>query len=89
MHRPGPTPLASHRDATADSLVEPRPWMTNSLLHGLAGNAVACPVLLALLMALAGAVSGKDTNAVAEFPWSNEDEEDQSVVLRLLSGIAP
>ena len=62
--------------------------MTDSFLYGLAGNAVACPVLLALLMATVSAVSIMDTDVIAEIPWSNEDEEEQSAALRLLANIA-
>ena len=70
------------------SAVELQPWMTDSFLYGLAGNAVACPVLLALLMATVSAVSINDTDVVAEIPWSNEDEEDQSAALLLLADLA-
>ena len=62
--------------------------MSDNFLHGLAGNAVACPVLLALLMATLSAVSIMDTNAVAENLWSTEDEEEQAAALLLLAGIA-
>ena len=64
------------------------PWMTDSLLYGLAGNAVACPVLLALLMATASAVSTMDTEVVADVPWSNDDEDEQSAALLLLAGLS-
>ena len=70
------------------SQVELPPWVSDSFLHGLAGNAVACPVLLALLMATVSAVSINDTDVVAEIPWSNEDEEDQSAALLLLADLA-
>jgi len=70
------------------SSVEFKPWMTDSFLYGLAGNAVACPVMLAILMATVSAVSIMDTDVVAEIPWSNEDEEEQSVALLLLADIA-
>ena len=58
--------------------------MADSFLYGLAGNAVACPVLLAILMATVSAVSIKDKDIVADIPWSNEDEEDQAACLLLL-----
>ena len=70
------------------SSVEVKPWMSDNFLHGLAGNAVACPVLLALLMATLSAVSIMDTDAVAENLWSTEDEEEQAAALLLLAGIA-
>ena len=70
------------------SAVELQPWMTDSFLYGLAGNAVACPVLLALLMATVSAVSINDTDVVAEIPWSNEDEKDRSAALLLLVDLA-
>ena len=64
------------------------PWMTDSLLYGLAGNAVACPVLLALVMATATAVSTKDTDVVADVSWNNDDEDEQSAALLLLAGLS-
>ena len=72
------------------SLVElDKPWMTDSFLYGLAGNAVACPVMLAILMATVSAVSIMDADDVAEIPWSNEGEEEQSAALLLLHGLGP
>ena len=62
--------------------------MTDSFLYSLAGNAVACPVLLAILISTASAVSITGTDVVAEIPWSNEDEEEQAAALRLLGNIA-
>ena len=50
----------------------------------MAGNVVACPVLLAFLMALVAAVSTKDTNMVADVPWSKEDEQEQLAAIFLL-----
>ena len=70
------------------SSVELAPWMTDSFVYELAGNAVACPVLLALLMATLSAVSMRDTGAIAEKMWSNEDEEEQAAALHLLSAVA-
>ena len=70
------------------SSVGVKPWMSDNFLHGLAGNAVACPVLLALLMATLSAVSIMDTDAVAENLWSTEDEEEQAAALSLLAGLA-
>ena len=70
------------------SSVQLVPWMTDSFVYGLAGNAVACPVLLALLMATLSAVSMRDTGAIAEKMWSNEDEEEQAAALLLLSAVA-
>ena len=46
------------------SSVEFRPWMTDSLLYGLAGNAVACPVMLAILMATISAISITDLSLI-------------------------
>ena len=63
--------------------------MTDSFLYGLAGNAVACPVMLAILVATASAVSIMDTDVVAEIPWGNEDEEEQSAASLLLHGLGP
>lgn len=70
------------------SSVDFKPWMTDSFLYSLAGNAVACPVLLAILISTVSAVSITDTDVVAEIPWSNEDEEEQAAALRLLANIA-
>ena len=72
------------------SLVElDKPWMTDSFLYGLAGNAVACPVMLAILMATISAISITDTDVVQEVAWTNEDEEEQEAALRLLHGLGP
>ena len=69
------------------SEVELQPWMTDSFLYGLAGNAVACPVLLALLLATVSAVSIKSNEDEADIPWSNEDEADQAAALLLLADV--
>ena len=66
------------------SKVPMQPWISDALLYGLAGNAVACPVLLALVMATAVSVSTIATGAVAEAPWTKENENEQSEALRLL-----
>ena len=72
------------------SLVElDKPWITDSLLYGLAGNAVACPVMLAILMATISAISITDTDVVQEVAWTNEDDEEQEAALRLLHGLGP
>ena len=72
------------------SLVElDKPWITNSFLYGLAGNAVACPVMLAILMATISAISITDTDVAQEVAWSNEDEEEQEAALLLLHGLGP
>ena len=68
-------------------MVAPAPWVTDSLLHGLAGNAVACPVLLALFMAAATAVSTTATGAVTMDPWNDEDEADQDSALSLFAAL--
>ena len=66
--------------------VEPQPWITDQLLYGLAGNAVSCPVLLALLMATVSAVSVKHEEQEGSITrWTNDDEEDQEAALRLLA----
>ena len=64
-------------------------WITDSFLYGLAGNAVACPVMLAILMATISAISISDTDSVQEVAWSAEDEEEQDAVLLLLHGLGP
>ena len=64
-------------------------WITDSFLYGLAGNAVACPVMLAILMATISAISISDTDSVQEVAWSAEDEEEQEAVLLLLHGLGP
>ena len=69
------------------SLVAPAPWVTDSLLYGLAGNAVACPVLLALFMAAATVVSTIATGAVTMDPWNDEDEADQDSALSLFAAL--
>ena len=72
------------------SLVEPdKPWITDSLLYGFAGNAVACPVMLAILMATISAISITDTDVVQEVAWTNEDDEEPEAALRLLHGLGP
>ena len=72
------------------SLVElDKPWITDSFLYGLAGNAVACPVMLAILMATISAISITDTDVAQEVAWSNEDEEEQEAALLLLHGLGP
>ena len=51
------------------------------------GNAVACPVVLALLLATLSAVSIKGKGVVTDMPWSREDEDDQAACLLLLGNV--
>ena len=92
LHIETPRPMlgreALHFQGWPISKVELQPWMTDSFLYGLAGNAVACPVLLALLMATVSAVSIKDKDIPADISWSNADEDDQAAALLLLADVA-
>ena len=64
------------------------PWMDNHLLHSLAGNAVACPVLLALLLSTFVAVSWVDPPTVFDKSWTAEDEDDEAAALSLLASLS-
>ena len=61
-------------------------WMTDALLQSLAGNAVACPVPLALAMSTFVAISWRD-NDVSQ-TQETSSKEDVETALDLLAMIA-
>ena len=67
------------------SKVTMQPWMANSLLQCLAGNAVACPVMLALAMSTIVAITWHGNNMPQTH--RNSSEEDVQSALDLLAMI--
>ena len=68
------------------SKVTMHPWMANSLLQSLAGNAVACPVMLALAMSTFVAITWRGNNMPQTHRSSSE--EDVQSALDLLAMIS-
>ena len=60
--------------------------MTDALLQPLVGNAVACPVLLALMMSTFVAISWRDNNMAQSRQTSSQ--EDVDLALSLLGMLA-
>ena len=68
------------------SQIAPQPWISENVLQSLAGNAVACPVLLALAMSTFVAISWRDNNMSQTQQTSSK--EDVETALDLLAMIA-
>ena len=68
------------------SKVTLQPWMRDSVLQSLAGNAVACPVMLALAMSTFVAISWRG-NDMPQTQRSSSEEDVQSA-LDLLATIS-